>query len=264
MLNNIEHLAERLRECNLTKDEACLYVALLRQPNTHLRLSHITGINRTKVYRLIEQLEQRSLVARRSDDRGTFLVAKDPSALEIGLIAQEQELKKQRAVLESLMPVLEVLKSQESNAFVVHTYEGIGGMKQMQWHELRTQDELLVLGNVTVEDLTLNRSWSEKHRALSVEAGYKIREIINEPYANSHFTENDDFLQRTYKARTVSKEALPVNTPIVIYNNTVAIYTYRQEKRMGLEIMSDAFAATMRHIFEHYWQLSDPHTAGKD
>jgi sugar-specific transcriptional regulator TrmB len=255
MLNNTISLLHKLHELELGDAEARLYVELLKGPNTHLRLSQATGINRTKVYRLIEQLERRSLVTRRADDRGTFLVASDTSTLEIELLARENKLKLQRASLNEVIPLLASLRADEVNTFAVLTYEGVEGIKQMQWHELKTKGELLVLGNVTVEQLVDSHGWAEKFRALTAEMGYATREIINAPYENPNFTHHQEFL-KLYTSRTISREKLPIETPMVIYNDTVATYTPWGQKKVGVEIISTAFANTMRHVFEHYWSLS--------
>jgi endonuclease YncB( thermonuclease family) len=55
----------------------------------------------------------------------------------------------------------------------------------------------------------------------------------------------------------VPEESLPVATPMVIYNNTVAIYQFTGEKRVGVEIVNEGFARTMRSIFELYWQSAE-------
>jgi sugar-specific transcriptional regulator TrmB len=84
---------EPLVSTGLTHDEAVVYVELLRAPNTHLQLSRNTSIARTKIYRLVESLERRSLVARRTDERGTYLIASDPATLQIDIALREAELK---------------------------------------------------------------------------------------------------------------------------------------------------------------------------
>ncbi len=254
MSNNKLNLLTLLNQIGLSREEALIYVELLKEPNTHLRLSHITGINRTKVYRLVAELEKRSLVGRRSDDRGTFLVARDPASLEIELLTLEEKLKQQRIALQTVLPELDMIKKRDSSKFIINTYEGVEGFKQMQWHELHTKGELLVLGNVTVEELVHNRRWSEQFRVRSVEAGYKIREIINRDY-DAEFTESNEFMDKVYTSRSVSEKELPIDTPVVIYNDTVAIYQFRHPQRVGVEIVNKSFANTMRHIFEHYWNL---------
>src|SRR5688572_14540687 len=97
MLNNKNTILQRLGALNLSRDEALIYLELLKAPSTHLKLARATGINRSKVYRVVEALEKRSLVGVRSDDRGTFVMAADPATLEVQLITQEEKIKAQRA-----------------------------------------------------------------------------------------------------------------------------------------------------------------------
>jgi len=255
-------IMEDLVSLNLSNSEAAVYVELITSPNTHLQLSRNTGINRTKIYRIVEQLEKRSLVLRRTDERGVFLIANDPSALEIEVIAQEEKVKRQREDLSKVISNLEQVSQDQRSLFTVRTYEGAEGFRQMQWHELKAKDEVLVFGNVTTEELTGSRGWAERFRALCVDAGYKTRELINVPYETPSFTDNQAFMD-LYDARVIPKEALPASTPMIIYNDTVAVYQFDKEKRVGVEIVNAAYAQTMRYIFEHYWNLNDVQIQGK-
>jgi DNA-binding MarR family transcriptional regulator len=256
-MNKTSDIVTELSKLQLSIDEAKIYIELLREPNTHLQLSHVTGINRTKVYRLIEHLEKRSLIYRRTDDRGTFLVASEPSALEVSLIAREQELIKQRQTLQHLVPVLSQLQGKDSRAFVVRTYEGEAGLKQMCWHELKTQGEVLALGNGTIEQLVNDDSWAEKHRDRQIVAGYKIRELINWNYSPDELPDQTsqklidaDF----YKCRILPSTIITFDNQTVIYNDTVAIYHWKYGQKVGVEIISATYAQMMRQIFESYWE----------
>ena len=252
-MNNKQYWIDKLHEFNISNEEAMLYIELLEKPNTHLQLARATGINRTKVYRLAEQLEKRGLVTRRTDDRGMFLVANDPDTLEIGVANQEAVLRHQRKTLDEVVPGLRTLYQDAKSPFVIQTYEGPDGLRQMQWHELQTKGELLVFGNSTIEDMVVEHYWAEKMRSYTVELGYKTREIYNESGKSPDFTKNQDYL-RLYEARRVSEAELPVATPMVIYNDTVAIYQFTDEKRVGVEIINEGFARTMKSIFELYWK----------
>ena len=150
-MNSKATIVERLKDLDFTQDEAKIYIELLQVPSTHLQLSHATGINRTKVYRIIESLEARSIVARRTDDRGTFLTAADPAALEVSLANKQQKLLRQRDTLSQLLPILGGLVSKSDTTFIVRTYDGVAGLKQMCWHELKARGETLALGNGTIE-----------------------------------------------------------------------------------------------------------------
>jgi sugar-specific transcriptional regulator TrmB len=252
-MDNKRYLIDNLEDLNIGEEEAKLYIELLAKPNTHLQLARATGINRTKVYRLAEQLEKRGLISRRTDDRGMFLVANDPNALEIELTTQEAKLKHQREVLKEAIPGLRAVYKDAKSPFVINTYEGTDGLRQMQWHELQTKGELLTFGNTTIEDMVTDHYWAEKMRERTVERGYRTREIYNESDKSPDFTTNPEYLA-LYEARRVSEEELPVSTPLVIYNDTVVIYQFTDEKRVGVEITNEAFARTMKSIFELYWK----------
>lgn len=257
MSDNQKSILEQFKAIGMGYEEAKIYLELLRGPNTHLRLSVITGINRTKVYRLIDNLEKRSLVARRTDDRGTFLVATDPAKLELELVMQEEKIKLQRTILKHLIPTLAFLQSAENLKFAVRTYEGVEGLKQMCWHELKTRGELLCFGGQTLEDLISNHQWAEKHRALSVEADYSIRDIINHDIYLPTFTTNQEFMNR-YECRRMPSSKIYFNEETVVYNDTVAIYHWREGQKVGVEIISQSYANMMRQMFEYYWKLAAP------
>src|SRR5215469_8796054 len=107
MLNNNKNLHDQLCDLGLSPDEATIYLELLNGPTSHLKLAQATGINRTKVYRLADQLENRSLVTKRIYDRGIALVAADPSTLEVELETQREILARKYATFRSLLPQLE-------------------------------------------------------------------------------------------------------------------------------------------------------------
>jgi hypothetical protein len=258
MLNTKDVLIRKLSELNLSNHEAQLYLELLKGPNTHLKLAHATGINRTKVYRLADQLEKRSLITMRTDDRGTFLVAADPATLEVEVVTQEEKVKGQRAALSELLPTLANIKRSDSSTFVVHTYEGVEGFKQMLWHELKTQGEELILGRGNIKDFADNTKWADKHRLMTVEAGYTIRKIHNpEPGLGVGYTLPQAFMDR-YTARNLDPKILELKQQIAIYNDTVATYNWRKGQNVGFEIINAGYANTMRQIFETYWQLTTP------
>ncbi len=253
MLDTKDTVLQRLRTLNLSQDEALIYLELLKEPATHLKLARATGINRTKIYRLVDQLEKRSLVGARSDDRGTFLIAADPATLEVELVTQEERLKAQRQALNTLLPVLNNIKTNEPSSFIIHTYEGEEGFKQMLWHELKTQGENVVFGCGSLKELVDSERWIENYKTRMLEAGYPIRKVINPGEANKAFTIQTE-IKKLYDYRIVPTDLLSLETQMVIYNDTVGIYHWRQRQKVGLEIISKDYTRSMRQMFEVYWQ----------
>ncbi len=259
MLNNKNIIVKYLSHLNLTSDEATIYTELLKEPASHLELARATNINRTKVYRIIGNLEKRSLVSMQTDDRGTFVYAADPSTLEIELVNQEERLRNQRAIFNRVLPDLENIKKtgvESPDNFVVNTYDGVEGFKQMLWHELKTKGEAVIFGSGEMEKLVPNRRWTEKHRSKTVEAGYKVREILNPGKKASEFTDNKDFVKKVFSKRHISEEILFLEHQVVIYNDTVATYCWRGDQKVGFEVVNKAYNQMMRQMFEHYWKLA--------
>ncbi|HEX9153421.1 MAG TPA: helix-turn-helix domain-containing protein [Candidatus Saccharimonadales bacterium] len=262
-MNNInDTILLRLRELGLVGDEAKVYLALLEKPCNHLQVSRMTGVNRTKVYRIADKLGGMGLIARLSDDRGTFLVASDPSSLEAKLIEQEERLKEHRKVLKDLVVDLAALRAGRKEEFIVQTYEGYSGFKQMAWHELRSDGELLSLGNGTIEEQVGDLRWARRHREKQVESGYKTLEIINWEYNKEDTVALTDILitdNKLYECRVLSPELVMFDGQTTIYNNTVAIYHWKHNKKVGLEMMSRTYADMMRQIFYNYWAVAELH-----
>ncbi|MGH7196305.1 MAG: TrmB family transcriptional regulator [Candidatus Saccharimonadales bacterium] len=258
MSDSTNGLIQQLQSLGLEPDEVKIYLELLSEPSTHLQLSRSTGINRTKVYRVVEELEKQSLVTRRTDDRGTFLVASDPATLEVSLVTKEEELKRQHELLHSLIPTLSHLQNKDSRAFVVRTYEGRAGLKQMCWHELKAKGEVVALGNGTIEQITSDERWALKHREYQIAAGYKTRDLVNFDYTKNELPElasKQLLASGLYSYRILPKEILTFDNQTIVYNDTVAIYHWKHDQRVGVEIISHTYAQMMRQVFEYYWAL---------
>jgi sugar-specific transcriptional regulator TrmB len=254
MTNNNDMILQRLKSLNLSSDEAHLYLELLKGPATHLKLARATGINRSKVYRLADQLEKRSLVGMRTDDRGTFLMASDPATLEVELITEEENIKQKRQAFENLLPVLNLVKGNDASSFIVHTYEGEEGFKQMLWHELKTKGENLMFGRASLSDLISNERWITQHQQRMAQADYNdqsIRVLVNPGEDRRKiFT-----LATNYQYRVLMPDVLLLENQIATYNDTVAIYHWRHQQKVGVEILNAALAQTVRQMFNHYWEL---------
>jgi hypothetical protein len=153
--------------------------------------------------------------------------------------------------------MLALFKQNDTKEFIVHTYDGVDGFKQMLWHELKTKGEELIFGCGTIDDLVSDAHWAEKHRQMTIDAGYTIREILNNGDKEKPFTLNDKFMSR-YSHRFIPSTVLPLGQQTCIYNDTTAIYHWRHDQKVGLEITSAPFAAMMRDVFEMYWQKATP------
>lgn len=258
MIRKDVDVKQGLRRLGLSDDQIHVYMALLQAPLSPLGLSRQTGIGRTKVYSLLEQLEARNLVVRHGDEEGVRFAVTDPTNLGIQLSEREAELKEQREIFGQLVPMLSALRGiGQTSQLAVRSYEGVEGFKRMLWHELKAKGELLSFGGGDVEELVPSKTWAKQYRERVVEADYRVREIINSETDLPTFISDQEYLNR-YACRGISANVVRLEDQITIYNDTVAIYNWRQRQKVGAEIISKTFATTMRGIFEHFWRLTEP------
>jgi predicted transcriptional regulator len=249
-------ILDTLVKMDFTESEALVYYELTRRgPQTHLQLARITGISRTKIYRIAEILQAKGVVVKKTDDDGTAIAANGREALELALIAEAEKLQEQEKAYKRVQSLLDelVAHGRPPLTFSLRTYDGVTGFKQMLWNELKTQGELLAFGDGTLEDLVGSRNWAEKQRAMTVEKGYKIREIANKPIVP---TDNRAFTDEI-TVRRIDESILPLRHQIITYNDTVSIYCWRDGQKTGIEIINQPYAQTMRAMFERYWDLAE-------
>jgi sugar-specific transcriptional regulator TrmB len=258
MMDNKNGILLSLSRLGLSLDQAKVYVCLLEGGSmSHLQIARLTGVNRTKVYRIVDDLESSSLASIETSDAGKTVIAASPKNLEVKLTTEESKLNNKKAVLAQTLPKLNKIfnKKDDELKFTVNTYEGVSGLKQMLWNELKAKGELLGFGSGTIEDLTGSKNWSEKHRAKTVDANYKIREINNRGKKPINFTENTDF-HANFERRYIDENILNIEQQIIIYNDTVSVYHWRDQQKVGFETINKAYADTMRQMFESYWVIS--------
>ncbi len=258
MMDNKNGILLSLSRLGLSLDQAKVYVCLLEGGSmSHLQIARLTGVNRTKVYRIVDDLESSSLASIETSDAGKTVIAASPKNLEVKLTTEESKLNNKKAVLAQTLPKLNKIfnKKDDELKFTVNTYEGVSGLKQMLWNELKAKGEILIFGCGTIEDLVGSRNWAEKHRAKTVDAKYKIREINNKGKKPIGFTKNSDFYSN-FERRFIATTKLNIEQQIAIYNDTVSVYHWRDDQKVGSETINKAYADTMRQMFESYWVIS--------
>ena len=243
-----------LTQLGLNRQEVKVYTSLLRQPSTYASLSALTGINRTTLYRIVDKLRERGFISIRTDDVGKMLVASSPENLEILVSAAQDLAVKRQTAYTNALPQLLALQSPQVRP-AIYTYEGVEGIKQMLWHELSAEGEILMLIDGTLESMTGSRRWSESYRQRAVERQLQIRVLWNNEVTN--FTQAVDPDQYS-RRRVISSKILPIHNQMTVYDDTVSFYYWTYGNKFGVEISNAQYADMWRGIFDQYWNMADP------
>lgn len=248
-------LKTKLQQLGLSANEVLIFLTLLQGPKTPAEIARVTGIARSNVYRVVNELVDKSLIRQESTENGQTLAAADPATLELLVIEKESEASAKREELNQLLPMLTGMTRNE-NDFSIRSYRGLSGVKQMLWNELK-DGEILVFCSGSLDNAT-GRRWAEKYRSEIIERGISQRAIEN-PRATKVPLSHHPNYSRHYTVRFIPTEILAIQPEISIHGNTISIYnSWAHDIELGTEITNPFLASFMRQLFEHYWELATP------
>lgn len=106
----------------------------------------------------------------------------------------------------------------------------------------------------TLNDL-IPKTEAEKLRKAFVEHNTPIKQITNHRKFTS-WTDNIELVEQNLAVKYVPPESLTINSEILIFDETVAIYHLRPQP-FYTEINDRSYATMMRNLFINTWQISD-------
>jgi hypothetical protein len=244
----------------LDPEIADLYLVLHAYgPQNISTLARNAGIERTRVYRLLDKLTSTNLVEVETHYKRIILRAAPIMNLQILLSQREHEIHSLQEGLHDIHNVI-VNQSKRQHHTRVQFYQGIEGTKQMFWNESEAKGEnvsMLFETMQTKTNLTFFERWVRKCN----ERELKFRGLISD-----HFLED---LQKWYKkhsnerlqnweGRYVPPNIFPITHSCVTYDNVVSYYNWKDGEVFGIEIYNQEIADSQRRIFELIWEQAEP------
>lgn len=243
------------REIGLTPKHAAVYETLLTHPlSTPLSLSRKTTINRSTLYRYLEELRESGLAEYILTGKSGKYRA-DPHGLELYLTKEEARVTRLKKEVPTLIKKLTDLSRQESQTSQVKYFRGGDGLKQMLWNVVRAKGEFVGLG---YEDwnTSVGKAYAEKLRAKMMERGLVSREIQNDPSSEFDYTELGGTYQKYYSHRAIEPAILEIKHDTYIYDEVFAYYYHLNGEYFGVEIHNAAIAKTEKQMFEILWKMA--------
>ena len=239
-----------LKNLGLTEKEAKVYLASLELgPETVQNIAKKAGINRPTAYLQIELLKEKGLMREFQKGKKTFFDAESPEKLSRLLNVQEKELESKRAEAMKVLPALKDIFAGAGERPLVRFLEGTEGAKTLQTDFLSVKNKNIeALSNLdkVFEAFPKHEQDYSKKR---IEKGIKSRVIYTRQDGPLEGADDPSKLRET---RYLPPEKFPVGADITIYDNKVAIATYRA-KPTSVVIESQEIADTMRVIFNLIW-----------
>lgn len=248
-----------LETLGFTSEESKIYLYLIeRGPMSILHTSKATGIERTKLYRMIDSLKSKGLIEEQLAFKSTVIKAVEVEKIEQFVNEKISQSKTLQDNLESFKNEVTQMHYGFSPTEVLY-FRGVEGIKQMQWNTLRAKKKM---------DSYVSRAFQES-------VGQKFLEKYAEKWRKSgiiyHELKSDYFeatidphkqlypvdLGPNYHWKVVSKSVVDIAHNMDIYDDVVAMYYWKDDELFGIEIHNKFMAQMQRSIFEMIWKSLD-------
>lgn len=263
MLIDTDAIRQYFAKLGLEAEIADLYLALhAHGPQTISELSRSSKVERTRIYRLIDDLLASNLVEVESHYKRGIIKAAPIANLHILITQKEQEVK---ALHDELGLIEQVLarNSLSSPATRVQFYHGREGIRQMLWNELRASGEILGYSNRIIEEAVgkkFTERWIDEFEARNL----ACRLVVDDNFVAS-WKAGLDAMVTNRRVTGMQYHYVPSDTFHLthlcdIYDNVVAYYHWKDGEVFGVEIYNQEIVDTQRQFFEMLWAKSTPET----
>lgn len=240
---------------------ADIYLALYTHgPQTISGLARVAGVERTKIYRLIDQLMASGLIEVEAHYKRGIIKAAPIANIRILIAEREHELKSLQDDLELIEQTL--ARNQLSNPTArVQFYHGLEGIRQMQWNQIDSDTELLSIIDQPIQH-ALGKQFTIRWAEAVNRQGVHMRLLetphfrqVNAAWYKQH---NIPELIRRVESRVIDPNAFAVSHNTDIWGDVVAYYNWKDGDVYGIEIYNAAIAATQRAFFAMLWNTATP------
>ena len=232
----------------LEPEIADIYLALHTYgPQSISQLSRNARVERTRIYRLIDQLMDSNLIEVAAPQKRGIIKAAPIANLQILITQKELELKSLHDELGLIEQVL-ARNSLSSPVSRVQFYEGPEAAKQIRQNMLSAKSEVL---SMLFKDLydEFDQQFVTQWIASADRQGHVFRSVLKRGLAGSAVPSN-------WSSRIADAEIIPITFSTFIYDDVVATYQWHQKTIYGVELHNEAFANMQRSLFEMLWEQS--------
>lgn len=247
-------------QIGLSAEIANVYLALCKYgPQSLLSLSRNAGVERTRLYRLLDSLIASQLIEIEEEYKRKLYKAAPITNLQILLSKKQQSLNDLHNKLDGLQTELNQAAFASPHAHV-QFYQGKEGIKQMLWNETRTNNENLSIlhGNMqTYTNEVFFARWAERCNA----NGITFRSVVSDHFLRMQKTwyiSHNNTKLANWQGRYIPASLFAITHSTIIYGDVVAYYNWEDGETFGSEIHNKQIAQTQRQFFELLWALGKP------
>jgi len=246
----------------LLPEIADIYLALHAYgPQNISELARHSGIERTRIYRIIEQIKSTHLVEVETHYKRSVFKAAPIMNLQILLSKKEQQVNELQQELKKIHEVMNPL-AERSATTKVQFYKGIDGVKQMFWNQTRAKDGSanysILYENMQgrTQSAFFNR-WVERcndkklvFRGLICDNFVKTQQQWYKKKRNERLAD--------WESRYVPESLFSIKHSTVVYEDVVSYFNWKDGEVFGVEMYNQQMADSQRQFFKMLWDQASP------
>ncbi len=255
MTTDVRAIRTYFAKLGLEAEIADIYLALhTHGPQSISQLSRNAHVERTRIYRLIDQLMDSNLIEVESHQKRGIVKAAPIANLHILISRKEQDLKNLQDELGLIEQVL-ARNSVSTPVTRVQTFEGPEAAKQVRHNMLNAHSEVLSLLYKDLHeefDQPFVTQWidSANRQGLSFRSIHGFKDPL------AHQTAAEVSPPNSWEVRVTPDNSFPINLNMFIYDDVVATLQWHGKTAYGLEIHNDEYTKNQSAFFELLWKQS--------
>lgn len=246
------NLQKTLETVGFNEKEASVYIAALKSgPETATAIAKASGIKRTTVYFILEQLISRGVIGMKQTRSTTFYSAISPHRL-VSIFNERDK------ILENALPEFEKIYKSQMHKPQVQVFEGVEGVRQIYQEVeqfVRRPSEVLYFGSIEHYLKDEYKDIFEWWIKLMKSRSHQAREILDSEntlkpkYMEEIIKNANPYHQIKLAPKTIHFS----DNDNLIYGNKIAIFSHLKEVFVVV-IESESIANSFRSFFDMAWR----------
>ncbi len=244
-------IPDYFKQLGLSSEKATLYLTLLNSgPQTAITLAKLSGIKRTYVYHLSQELAKENLIKLSQKGRTTFFTALSPDTLLARAEERQTQARLAMAGLEAALPELQS-KYHLSDAKPAVTYfEGVEGLRKVYKDVINTKEDIILFRSTHDEADPRGAEILKEHVEERTKAGIHTRAITPMvDIAVENFLKHDQ--ERLFERHLTKNKNFFLPSQIMVYGTKVAITSFKSN--LSTIIDNPEISQTFRQLFDLLW-----------
>jgi sugar-specific transcriptional regulator TrmB len=251
-------IKQNLKLLGLNESEIRVYSQLIsKELSSMTQLSKSTGIPRTNIYRICEELVKKNLARWTVDQRGKKIEIVNIRTLDRIIHKKELELEKTKSAVGNLQSLFKAT-SKNLPLTELRYYKGKEGMKQLIWNTLQAKNEIMGYSVYNRREI-IGSKFDEKYVVEFRKRKLADNVIANTPTLPAIKKALKGVHQQTPKnVKIIEDKDFYISGDTYIYNNIYAVNFWNEDEIIGVEIENPEIVKVQKSIFNSLWKIATP------